>query len=189
MAAGYILRNDHAAMIVLRVPLSLDVPVLDGADDVAFVGSAQLNFHLIPAVGIDVLKKEIEPTSPRLSPLLVLQNEIAQAQDRSVFGDSLLNPFFVQLGMILQPDALVFHELHGSGSLPSAGRCARRRRRHVQVIIDQPVLSLGTRCTKAQLQSGSVPRCTTGFKVAFQFLLATDVPPAPRAGDGPAGGP
>ena len=37
-------------MVVLGIPLSLDVPILDGPNDVGLVAFAKLDFNLIPLV-------------------------------------------------------------------------------------------------------------------------------------------
>ncbi len=47
-------------MVILRITLLLDIPVLDGADNMSFIGRPELNFHLIPSLCVEVLKKKIE---------------------------------------------------------------------------------------------------------------------------------
>ncbi len=46
-------------MVVLRVPPSLDVPVLDAPDDVGLIGHSELQFHLIAALGFQILEQEV----------------------------------------------------------------------------------------------------------------------------------
>ena len=44
--------HDHGAMVVLRIALALDVPVLDRADNVGFVSGAQLDLNLVAGLGL-----------------------------------------------------------------------------------------------------------------------------------------
>ena len=79
--------------------MNVHVPVLDGSDDVGLVGFAQLDLDFVPSVAICLLQQEIQPTSSRLDPFLVLQDDIAKANDGRIFGDSLLNPTLAQFRM------------------------------------------------------------------------------------------
>jgi len=46
-AAGNVFGDQNRTMIVLRIALLLDIPVLDRSDDVGFVCRAELNLDLI----------------------------------------------------------------------------------------------------------------------------------------------
>jgi len=46
-------------MIVLRVSLALDIPILKSTDYMALVRRAELKLNLIPALCICILKKKI----------------------------------------------------------------------------------------------------------------------------------
>ena len=64
-------------MVILGVSLSLDVPVLDAADDVAFVGGAKHELDLVTAVAVGALKEEVEPAGSLLTPLTLDEDELA----------------------------------------------------------------------------------------------------------------
>ena len=66
-------------MFVLRISLSLDIPVFDCSYDVALIGGPQLNFDFISALCFDVLEKQIEPSGPWLNALFVAQDKVAQS--------------------------------------------------------------------------------------------------------------
>src|SRR5438105_7618331 len=93
-------------MVVLRIPPSLNVPILDGPNDVGLVTFAELDFNLIPLARIWVLQKQVESTCPRLDALLVLEHKVAEAQQRWVLGNAVLHPSLIEFGMILKPDFL-----------------------------------------------------------------------------------
>jgi hypothetical protein len=88
--AGDILGNQNRRMLVLRVPFSLNIPVLNGPYDVRFVRRAELHFDFISVAGlwILILQQQIEAAGARLNSLFVLQHEIAQAEHCGVFGDA-----------------------------------------------------------------------------------------------------
>ena len=43
-------------MLILRVTLPLNVPVFDGANDVRFIGRAELDLNLIAPLGLRLLQ-------------------------------------------------------------------------------------------------------------------------------------
>jgi len=101
-----VLGDDHCRVVVLGISLSLDVPILDGSDDVRFVGFAQLNLDLVPPVRLRILQKQVETPSPGLGPLTILQDEVPETKNRRILTNPVLKPPLVQFGMVLQPDAL-----------------------------------------------------------------------------------
>jgi len=54
-----VFRYQDCAMIVLRVSLALDIPILKSTDYMALVRRAELKLNLIPALCICILKKKI----------------------------------------------------------------------------------------------------------------------------------
>src|SRR5262249_53100925 len=64
--------NDHGAMVVLRVPSSFNVPVLDSPNDMALVRATKLKLDLESSIVVYVLKKKIQPTGVGLPTFFVL---------------------------------------------------------------------------------------------------------------------
>lgn len=58
-------------MLILRVTFPLKIPILDRANDVRFVRSAELNFDFVPSVAVFFLEKKVQAPAGRLYPLLV----------------------------------------------------------------------------------------------------------------------
>src|SRR5207249_2915335 len=75
--ASYVLGDDHRIVVVLRVALPLYIPILNGANNVTFVGRPQLNLDLVSSGQVGMLQKEVKTTRPGLDSFLVLQNELA----------------------------------------------------------------------------------------------------------------
>ena len=67
-------------MLILRVPLSFDIPILDSSNDVSLVRSTQLDFHLIAAPCLRILEEKVQSAGTRLRPLLIPHSEVAQAK-------------------------------------------------------------------------------------------------------------
>jgi hypothetical protein len=67
-------------MVRLRVAPFFDVPILNGPDNVTFVRSPELKLHFILAVGVNILKQQVQPARMRLAALFVLQYEVTQAE-------------------------------------------------------------------------------------------------------------
>ena len=61
-----------------------------------FVGLPKLEFDFIPVTGIRILQEKIQPPSPRLNALLVLENQVSETQQRWIFSNPLLNPTFFE---------------------------------------------------------------------------------------------
>ena len=101
------LGHQDGAVIILRIPLTLDIPIFDGPDDMCFVRSPKLHFHFVTPTRFRVLEKKIESSSARLWPLLIFQNDISQAEYRWVFSDPVLHPAFIKSRMILEVDPFV----------------------------------------------------------------------------------
>ena len=79
-AARHVLRDEHSHVLVLRIATLLDVPVLDGTDDVRLVGRAELELDLIAGVRLRVQQQQIETSGPRLPALAISHLQIAQPQ-------------------------------------------------------------------------------------------------------------
>ena len=67
-------------MLVLRIPFALNIPVLDGANDVGLVRRAKLNLNLVAPASLDILHEEVQPSGPRVEALAILQNKITKAE-------------------------------------------------------------------------------------------------------------
>src|SRR5260370_37567717 len=61
-------------MLVLRVTFSLNIPILNGPDDVRLVGRAKLDLDFVTAIGFGLLQEQIEPADAPLEPFLILQH-------------------------------------------------------------------------------------------------------------------
>jgi len=70
----------------------------------AFVGLAKLNFHLVPPGGVGILEQQGQTAGVGLDAFLVLEDQVAQAQDRGVLGNDVLHPPLVQLRVAFYPD-------------------------------------------------------------------------------------
>src|SRR5262249_44998910 len=103
-SAGNIFCNKDGGVLVLRISLSFQVPVLDGSNDMAFISAAQLHLDLVALNSIRILKKQVKPTSPCLSSLLVLEDEFSESQQRWIFRKSILDPTLIQFWVTLQGD-------------------------------------------------------------------------------------
>jgi hypothetical protein len=68
--------------------------------DVTLIGAAQLNLDLIAGTGVGVLQKEIESPRTRLDTFFLFENKVAQAEDRWVFRNSILNPLLCIVRMV-----------------------------------------------------------------------------------------
>ena len=55
-----VLSYDDSRVVILRIALTLDVPVLNGADDVRLVGPTELNLNLIALTRGWISKQQIE---------------------------------------------------------------------------------------------------------------------------------
>jgi hypothetical protein len=54
-------------MVVLGVSAALDVPVLDGPDDVGLVRRPELDLNLVASVALSVIEQEIKASSMGLT--------------------------------------------------------------------------------------------------------------------------
>ena len=54
-AARDVLRDQDCAMVILRIALPLDVPILDGSNDMGLVCRAELKLNLIATFGVRIL--------------------------------------------------------------------------------------------------------------------------------------
>ena len=104
--AGDVLGDEDRDVVVLGIALPLDVPVLDGADDVRLVGLAELDLDFVPPVGLGVLKQQVKASSTGLWPLAIPQHEVPKPQQGRVLADAVLEPLLVQVGVGLEPDPL-----------------------------------------------------------------------------------
>ena len=136
-AGGNIFGDNDGRMLVLRIELSLMVPIFDGADDVAFVGGAELDFDFVAFESFGVLQQEIEPSGAELTPFLILEDQVAKAKNRRVIRDLLLHP---SLSEFAQADRLQFHLIRvpsdnwfasaGASVRPPCREGGRRQGRH-----------------------------------------------------------
>jgi hypothetical protein len=93
-------------VLVLRIPAALDVPVLDGPDDVGLVSRAELELHLIARGRVRVGQEQVKATRAGLPALDVLHHQLAQAEQAGVRDDPLLEPLLAEDGMALKADGL-----------------------------------------------------------------------------------
>jgi hypothetical protein len=91
-------------MLILRVALALDVPVLDCANDVCFVRFAELDLEFVAPIRLRVLEQKIEATSMGLTSLLVLQDQFTKTEKGRILSDPVLDPLLVELGVIPKGD-------------------------------------------------------------------------------------
>ena len=100
-SARDVLGNDDGAVVVLGVPPSLNIPVLDSPDDVALVGSPQLQLNFISAIAVGILQQKVEPTCVRLPPLIVFEHQVSEPENPRVIRHQRLDPSLVEFGMVL----------------------------------------------------------------------------------------
>ena len=80
------------------------------------VGGTKLDFGFIPAVGFGLLQEQVEPTGTRLDAFLILQDHVAEPQDRRILRDPSLPPALVQVWVVLQKHSFeldVSRDCHG----------------------------------------------------------------------------
>jgi hypothetical protein len=73
-------------VVVLGIAFTLDVPVLDGANDVALIRAAQLNLDLVASAGVGVLQKQIESPRTRLNSFFLFHTLMIVGQFRYLAG-------------------------------------------------------------------------------------------------------
>jgi hypothetical protein len=100
------LGDNDGGVIVLGVALPLDIPVLDGPDEVGLVGPAELDLDLVAAVRFGILAKQVQPAGVGLHALLILEDDVAQTEQGGIFRDTLLNPPLVKLGVVSESNQL-----------------------------------------------------------------------------------
>lgn len=105
-SAGDVLSDNHRDMLVLRVSAALQVPVLDGSDDMSLVGRTQLNLDLIPGRRLRLGQEQVQPTCPGLPPLHISYGEVAKAEQARVRDDPLLRPLLAEGGVPLEAHGL-----------------------------------------------------------------------------------
>lgn len=88
-------------MVDVRVAGALHVPVLDTPDDVRLVGRPELDLHAVAGPGVWVAQEKVQATRT-LSSLDVLDLQVAEAKERGIVDDPLLQPLLVQLRVRLQ---------------------------------------------------------------------------------------
>jgi hypothetical protein len=96
-----VLGHDHGAVLILRVSLAFDVPILDRPNDVGLVRKSKLNFNFVAAIAFGLLKEQVQPTGARLVPFFIFEDEVAKTQDCRILGYARLHPAFVQIWMVL----------------------------------------------------------------------------------------
>ncbi len=95
-------------MIVLRIAFPLDVPVLEGPNDVRFIERSELDLNLLSTFRIGILKEQVKAATAGLDPLLLKKDQVAEPEDFWIFRNSKLHPLLIVLGMILKEDTLGF---------------------------------------------------------------------------------
>ena len=83
-------------MLVLRIAAPLEIPVLDGADDMAFVRRAKLDLDFIARCALRIGEQQVEPTGSWLTALNVPDRQIAEAQEGRVSLKNPLEPTFAE---------------------------------------------------------------------------------------------
>jgi len=61
--------NEHGKMLALRPSSFLSAPVLDGSNDVSFVGLAEHDLNFVHRVVFRILQQNVETSAVRLTPL------------------------------------------------------------------------------------------------------------------------
>lgn len=84
------------------VSFAFAIPVFDGADDVGFIGGAELELDGVAAGAVFILEEHIEPAGAAVGALAVFDDEGAEVQEGGVFGDDLLQPGFVVMRVLLE---------------------------------------------------------------------------------------
>ncbi len=107
---GDFFRDQHGDVVVSRVAAALDIPIFDRADDVARVGRAEHQLDFVTPVELLVVQQQIEPPGSRLDFFRGDQFDLAQAEQRGIFFDSLLHPLFSEFGMLFERDAFRLDE-------------------------------------------------------------------------------
>ena len=69
-----ILRHYDCCVPILRITPWLNVPILNRANDMSLISFAELNFDLIPTVGITLLRQKIKPSRSGLRLFSVLKD-------------------------------------------------------------------------------------------------------------------
>ena len=93
---------------MLWVTLPLDVPILQGANDVRFVGRAELHFDLVTAVTVGLLEEEVMAACLRLNAFFVFQDDSSEPKNLGFFRDSLLDPLFGKIGVVFDVEFFEF---------------------------------------------------------------------------------
>ena len=89
--------------LTANLSLSLNVPILDGADDVAFIHRSQHDFDFVTSVALEVRHQKVDASARRLNALALNDLQIAETEKRRVVQDLLLQPCFIETQ---RPEAL-----------------------------------------------------------------------------------
>ena len=74
-------------MIVLRIALSLYVPILDSPNDMRFIGSTKLQLNLIAPVGLNISQEQIQSPCSGLNAFLRQEINVTETDYRRIFSD------------------------------------------------------------------------------------------------------
>jgi hypothetical protein len=120
--------HDDGAVLVLRVTLPFDVPILDRPNDVTLISTSELDLNLVTLVCLRILQEQVEAPRMGLHSLLVLQQHIAEAKDLRVVRDPLLDPLLAELWMFLQRYSVQLHVVRCSHAFLLRGQLVGRSR-------------------------------------------------------------
>lgn len=109
----YVFCDQYTDVLVLGVATTLNVPILDGSDDVRFVGCAELQFRLVADEAINFFEEQVETTARRLSSLFVDERQIAKTKNRRIGCNNLLNPLLVEFRVVLEGNGFERNMFHG----------------------------------------------------------------------------
>ena len=107
-----VLSDDDGDVFVLRVALSLDIPILNGPDNVRLVEASKLQFNGIAPIAIRIGKQQIEPPARRLRSFAANHVGVPQPKPRRVVYQEIMQPALVVLGMAFEADVPRLHKFH-----------------------------------------------------------------------------
>jgi hypothetical protein len=90
------LGDDNRAVLEGRIALPLDIPILDGADDMTFINHAKHDLDLVTDVAFEVGHQEVDAASRRLYPFTLDNLQVPKPQKRRIVRYLFLQPSLVK---------------------------------------------------------------------------------------------
>ena len=56
---GYVFSNNHGGVFILRITFPFNIPIFYGANNMAFVGGAELDLNLVSPSRLSILEQEV----------------------------------------------------------------------------------------------------------------------------------